>query len=661
MHKRLTGQRSISFTQAAQAFEKAQQWEDALEAWLRCSAEHPPARPEWIAGYGKALVGLGLLAEAAAVYRELADSHPGSPLGLEGLARAASRLQDHALAVACCDALFDRWPDEVRPGHRRIRARALLKLGHIDDARYAFADLARRAPRSPDGLLGLAAIADLERDRADASRLWDEIDRLFGAEASVVEARIRHELKRGSLDEAERRLATSTIDAESRALLSGEAAFLRGDYARAFAILEDGRRGVSEPHALWSKELALRQQAVLVPGDLDALAAAAEAASSACPGHVTVGEEEVLSLIRANRPDRAGRLIEAWAGQPEAGRDRLLLQSWASFRAGDVERATSTYRAWMGRRYNAAIQSRDLLPLGPGIVGLARPALALFTCVKNEGDYLEWFLSYYRSLGIQSFFVIDNGSTDGSREFLEAQPDVRLFDSEGDFFAAGGGMRWINQLIEAFAGRWALYVDVDEMLIYPSVESQPLSAWLKDVDSALQTAVPAFMVDMYWGPGSDLEAAARNPIAELGYFDANYFAYGSAAFPYFEIGGGPRGRLFATHERLSKVPIVRGDLGLRYVSSHSTTPAALGPHGALLLHFKLLRQARLGESLKPDVSRVQSRSQAAIARHTRYAGIDGIAHLHGPQTQRYCGSTTPAIATLFGLTKREVPMSERMP
>ena len=49
--------------------------------------------------------------------------------------------------------------------------------------------------------------------------------------------------------------------------------------------------------------------------------------------------------------------------------------------------------------------------------------LHLYALCWNEGRMLPYFFRHYRSL-VERFFIFDDGSTDGSLEFLRAQPDV---------------------------------------------------------------------------------------------------------------------------------------------------------------------------------------------------------------------------------------------
>ena len=54
-------------------------------------------------------------------------------------------------------------------------------------------------------------------------------------------------------------------------------------------------------------------------------------------------------------------------------------------------------------------------------------ALLLFVTIFNAIDYLDGFFDHYRSLGVDHFFVIDNGSSDRSLDRLSANADVSVF------------------------------------------------------------------------------------------------------------------------------------------------------------------------------------------------------------------------------------------
>jgi hypothetical protein len=258
-----------------------------------------------------------------------------------------------------------------------------------------------------------------------------------------------------------------------------------------------------------------------------------------------------------------------------------------------------------------------------------------FLCVRNNLERLPYLLSHYRRAGVAWFFIIDNHSQDGTAEFLRTQPDCSAFSAAGAFGAANHGMDWVNALLEEHGiGHWRLYVDADEILVYPHAEDLPLPVFCDYLQAREYEGAYAFMLDMY----------SADPVAKAHYesgqdfldvcplFDPDYefrnrlrLPGAGARFPTFEVVGGPRLRRFypefrnqgmlryalprglmkLCHSRvgralraarwlrgtaspplLSKIPLTFGSPGRVYVISHRTVPLRLAPITGVLLHFK---------------------------------------------------------------------------
>ena len=45
------------------------------------------------------------------------------------------------------------------------------------------------------------------------------------------------------------------------------------------------------------------------------------------------------------------------------------------------------------------------------------------------------------------FFIVDNGSSDGTVDYLTEQPDVHLFQTSNRYGQAGSGIEWMNALL----------------------------------------------------------------------------------------------------------------------------------------------------------------------------------------------------------------------
>ncbi len=260
------------------------------------------------------------------------------------------------------------------------------------------------------------------------------------------------------------------------------------------------------------------------------------------------------------------------------------------------------------RRLRSLRKSFELTRRTYRLDGAGRDTVLLFSTLRNEAERLEYFLTYYRKLGIGHFCFVDNGSTDGSREFLERQGDCSVWTTEASYKSSNFGMDWLNHLINRYAhNRWVLTVDVDEFLVYPHHDTRPLSALVQWLDSHELTTFGAMMVDMYpRGPIEDsICLPGSSPFESLCWFDAGNYSY--SVMPRYRnlwIQGGPRQRCFfsdnpAHAPALNKIPLVKWRRGFVYASAtHALLPRRLNmtydesggekPCGCLL-HAKLMR------------------------------------------------------------------------
>jgi hypothetical protein len=236
-----------------------------------------------------------------------------------------------------------------------------------------------------------------------------------------------------------------------------------------------------------------------------------------------------------------------------------------------------------------------------------------FSKCRNERLRLPAFLAHYRRLGVTRFFIADNNSSDGSREYLAAQPDVHVSPQPGSFRAAGGGTDWLNAMLAEFGvGAWCVTVDVDELLCYPGSEQASLPMFTEYLDREGQEALCCLLLDMYpaaplracrYEPGGDLLGAA--PLFDSGPYTRRRIP----RCPDVLIRGGMRERVFYPEFRsrsafarmarvlkrqkppcLTKVPLVRWDDRSRYVHyNHFVSRKRVAPETGALLHFKFLQ------------------------------------------------------------------------
>lgn len=303
-----------------------------------------------------------------------------------------------------------------------------------------------------------------------------------------------------------------------------------------------------------------------------------------------------LSLLVANGEKTEARAHLALL--PEGlRRSRLIREVDMCFRQADgahedvrqdwVEHAASgTYR----------VLSAQTEPPQPAASDTARPAApaadeaTVFAVVFNGIDYVAPFLAHYRALGVGRFVVVDNGSTDGTREAFAAEADVVLYDQAGSFRGSAHGVAWINPLLQDHAaGRWALFVDIDEHLVFPGLGAgRKIGDLLRYADGIGAGCFASFMLDLFATP-----ASAREGIAGHRYFDSSYVAFDGILPPYRVVQGGIRGRLTGRQFLITKSPLVRVAPDLMFLeNNHVHTHLPPAPVTTALLHYKFLGDSR---------------------------------------------------------------------
>ncbi len=117
----------------------------------------------------------------------------------------------------------------------------------------------------------------------------------------------------------------------------------------------------------------------------------------------------------------------------------------------------------------------------------------------NEALILPEFLRHYRDIGVDRFFIVDDRSTDGSLDFLRAQPDVTIFTPvEGSTYRKDKRF-WRAELLDTYcSGKWVVVPDVDEHLVYRGIEDgRNLAALIRSLEEQGEESMHSTMLDMY--------------------------------------------------------------------------------------------------------------------------------------------------------------------
>ena len=212
-----------------------------------------------------------------------------------------------------------------------------------------------------------------------------------------------------------------------------------------------------------------------------------------------------------------------------------------------------------------------------------------FITVFNGIEYLEWFLAYYRKLGVAHFFFCDNGSTDGTFEYLLTQPDVSLFSNKTSFAASACGVFWTNHLMRRFGvGHWCLHLDMDEALVFPGhAEGRSLRDFTIYLDSRGFEATTGCMVDIF--PDALGDNLIENPFEESCFIDTDYVWMRNELPPYHFVKGGVRSRVTGRSLMMTKAPLVKMRADLAYIANnHQLSHAVIADVSVVLLHYKFI-------------------------------------------------------------------------
>ncbi|EJN06345.1 glycosyl transferase [Phyllobacterium sp. YR531] len=248
-----------------------------------------------------------------------------------------------------------------------------------------------------------------------------------------------------------------------------------------------------------------------------------------------------------------------------------------------------------------------------------KPVIVIMT-VRNEIIRIRASLTFYRSLGINEFYIVDNGSTDGTKAFLEQQSDVTLYETSQSYKRACYGILWTNWLMHKHAkGRWVLFVDADELFHFDTSIHATIFDLINDLEGSKQTYFFAPLIDLYGF--SDLAIATVVDISDLyavieaAWYDTQtYKSGGILPNGYRALLGGPRTRLSMNGplSNLTKYPLIQHQSDRYFTaSSHEFAPQRREAHqfAGCLLHLKLGNRTSLQHS-DPSIEKEHYRNGA---------------------------------------------------
>ena len=164
--------------------------------------------------------------------------------------------------------------------------------------------------------------------------------------------------------------------------------------------------------------------------------------------------------------------------------------------------------------------------------------VTLHSIFKDEIFFCAAFFDHYRKIGVEQFIIFDDGSTDGTREFLSAQDDCVVLTSQFSFedivcWEAQPNF-WIETRFKIFllsaiprfflGEAYSLHVDADEFLLLPP-GLPSVGHLMVDLSESGVNALLASLVDFYPAKYADLRnkrdfSVASAMFAAHPFFDA---------------------------------------------------------------------------------------------------------------------------------------------
>jgi len=472
-------------------------------------------------------------------------------------------------------------------------AACAYELGQIDQCRKLFSDLAGEHPNEMAPQLQLAEFYLRQRRWSELDTLLLNLERKPGIKRRLDALRFQKYLRQEDYGAAEAFLAEVGQSHPDQGLQEAVTLALDSrDLETAQARLQDWQKLNQFDHRRFL-EAELRYLTLTRQFQLAVDRFRAEYGKD--PQHPLHSARLARLEVNAGQIDTALPRIDQIPQIWHRHRQVAPLVSYALTRKGDHHAAKKIWNAvpfWSGVHTEPSI-SKPIRLIKPGSQDPSS-RVRIFATLRNERYKLPWFFDYYRSVGIKEFYMIDNGSDDGSHEFIAQQKDAHLFHSDENFRDNLYATYWLNHLIETYAGDgWAINADIDEMLVLPDLEDSNIDRCVEQLEANGDEAVVAPLLDMFPETISQGESYAPgdNPLDHSPYFDNCISEHPQVNCPYIEVQGGSSERFTGdrTVDILTKVPLFRAGRGIKmFYICHQLTPAKISQKRGALLHFKFI-------------------------------------------------------------------------
>lgn len=576
-------------------------WPEALHLLNKCFEVTPGDYPgKWALKKIDVLLAMNKLEEAEELVNEYLQNRPGGVWGYVGLARIAAQRHLPKMELQLWKKISEDFPNFLN-GHLQY-ARILRYFENSELAENLLQGLRLQHPGSEAILEHLAWTASSAKDYSRAVKRFRELAEQFPGNSKYKRLYVRSLMENIQFEEAQdyfdRHLSGS--DSREDLILQVRLYWDMIKVDKAFDLLDDLLEKFPGDANVIGLYVQYLRSMYRPAADKKLLFQALDLIDSLKEGTLKKDRTLLLQMdiyLMLDEPQKVMALFEELRDK----RSELALkwQAWKLNYEGDFEGSKKVWEQIQETFYIPQIQrpaGEVLQRADSNPMEWEEEAILLFTAVRNERWRLPWFLDYYRKLGVDRFFFVDNDSTDDTSAFLLKQKDVHVFYTNQSYAKSCSGMQWMNGLIEEYGSKaWCMYVDVDEALVFPDSGNKNLKDLTRYMAHYDYEAMHAFMLDM------EADGGHRPPKGESEYldfekdyplFDNQYNRVKSKYCPYYYTAGGFR-RKFNINENQTKTPIIKGGRGIKFIqSSHQITPATLSDLSSVLLHYKMAGNAK---------------------------------------------------------------------
>lgn len=613
----------------AQIAQAKKNWQQVLEYWDKCFSINRKNYPAWwLIKKANVLIQLAQYEEAEILLDEYIQREPDQVWGFVATAEIAKRQGLPKKELKVLNTIYKKFPEHTQTHLKYLNK--LTELGHFEKAETIAQGLVKEDPNSGELLEFLANNAKLAKDFPLAKSRAEELTQKFPDNDDYKRKFVKSLLNVTEFDKAQAYFNQYLNDFSKpeNIVLQAKMYWDMTEIEKAEKLLTKYLKVFPNNQVIILYYIFVLTKNAIQFDDqgyfLRAITLIDKYAEK-------VGLNDNLLIRKMEINMQLGNLdkvVELFGNlQCKTSENAMIYKAWIHHYRGEDEQAKATWKDIEDRFFIPQFQhpaKGTLKKTDTRQISIKKGSIVLLTAVRNELWRLPWFLDYYRKIGVDKFFVIDNDSSDGTSEYLQQQEDVYVFWTDQPYTQSYSAIRWINYLVEVYGSdSWCMYVDVDEAIVFPGIENRNLKQLTRYMDKNGYEALSAFMLDMF--SASPIDIATDAPYdgfqEDYPYFENKYKTHNSVRCPWVYVRGGVRKR-FKVNEKLTKTPLIRGGKGIKFIaSSHDITPAILCNVTGALFHYKLAGDYK---KLYLKDLKENARNPACNRRHTAYVNAAPI-------------------------------------